>query len=247
MSSLNEELDTALMAAAGVLPSHFADSAELTLEPLSAIQATTLSLPGGAYGIECVVKDAGEVGTVILIVTGLVDHATGEILDRSEARTKWTEALSQALTALQEPLGAFKAGQIHMTDAFDALDKADECNVVGLFRGQTLAALLMTLPAKSTGQGAAAQLAAAIQAAEAEAADEEAGSDEDGPSEDTGAEATGQTAAPAAETESAAAAAGTAPGAAHRPVRCLAATQGSKGSTCLRRRVTHTARLMLLR
>ncbi|GAB77769.1 flagellar motor switch protein FliN/FliY [Austwickia chelonae] len=178
MSSLNEELDTALMAAAGVLPSHFADSAELTLEPLSAIQATTLSLPGGAYGIECVVKDAGEVGTVILIVTGLVDHATGEILDRSEARTKWTEALSQALTALQEPLGAFKAGQIHMTDAFDALEKADECNVVGLFRGQTLAALLMTLPAKSTGQGAAAQLAAAIQAAEAEAEGEEPGDGE---------------------------------------------------------------------
>lgn len=178
MSSLNEELDAALLAAAEALPSHFADSEELTIEPLSAIQATTLSLPGGAYGIESVVKDAGNVGSVILIVTGLVDHATGEILDRTEARDKWTAALTEALTALQGPLGEFKTGQIHMTDAFDALDKADECNVVGLFKGQTLAALLMTLPAKATGQGAAAQLAAAIEAAENEAAEGEASADD---------------------------------------------------------------------
>ena len=174
MSSLNEELDAALLAAAEALPSHFADSAELTIEALSAIQATTLSLPGGAYGIESVVKDAGNVGTVILIVTGLVDHATGEILDRTEARDKWTAALTETLETLKGSLGDFTTGQIHMTDAFDALDKADESNVVGLFKGQTLAAMLLTLPAKATGQGASAQLAAAIEAAEATEATEAA-------------------------------------------------------------------------
>lgn len=172
MSSLNEELDAALVAAAEALPSHFAESAELTIEVLSAIQATTLSLPGGAYGIESVIKDAGNVGSAVLIVTGLIDHATGEILDRTEARDKWTAALTEALTALKGSLGEFKSGQIHMTDAFDVLDKADECNVVGLFSGQTLAALLLTLPAKATGQGASAQLAAAIEAAESDEADD---------------------------------------------------------------------------
>lgn len=166
MPSPNEDLDAALLAAAEALPSHFADSAELTIEALSAIQATTLSLPGGAYGIECVVTDAGNVGSVILIVTGLVDHATGEILDRTQARDKWTVALTDTLAALTNTLGDFRTGQMHLTDAFDALDTADECNVVGLFKGQALAALLMTLPVTATGQGAAAKIAAAIEAAQ---------------------------------------------------------------------------------
>lgn len=208
MSSLNEELDAALLAAAEALPSHFADSAELTIEALSAIQATTLSLPGGAYGIESVVKDAGGVGTVILIVTGLIDHATGEILDRTEARDKWTAALTEALNALKGPLGDFKTGQIHMTDAFDALDKADECSVVGLFKGQTLAALLLTLPAKATGQGASAQLAAAIEAAESDGAEEDAAAAEVAAGDaaadaDTAADDAGEQLAPAAAAEEA--------------------------------------------
>ena len=169
MSPTNQDLDAALLAAAAALPTHFADSDELAIEPLTAIQATTLSLPGGAYGIESVLKNAGNVGSVILIVTGLVDHATGEVFDRNEARTLWTAALTETLAPLKESLGDFSEGQIHMTDAFDVLDKADECSVVGLFKGQTLAAMLLTLPAKATGQGAAAQLAAAIAQAEAEA------------------------------------------------------------------------------
>lgn len=208
MSSLNEELDAALVAAAEALPSHFADSGELTLETLSAIQATTLSLPGGAYGVESVLKDAGNAGSVILIVTGLVDHATGEILDRTEARDKWTAALTEALEALKGSLGDFKSGQIHMTDAFDALDKADECNVVGLFKGQTLGALLMTLPAKATGQGASAQLAAAIEAAEAEAADQDdADAAADGATDEAAGDESGTAAAVAEEAVAAAPAA----------------------------------------
>lgn len=206
MSSLNEELDAALLAAAGALPSHFADSADLTLEALSALQATTLSLPGGAYGIECVVKDVGNVGNVVLIVTGLVDHATGEILDRSEAREKWTAALTEALAALKEPLGDFKTGQIHMTDAFDVLEKADESNVVGIFHGQTLAALLLTLPAKATGQGAAAQLAAAIAEAEAQAQGEEAAEESAGEESQAGAEVTAADGTEGADAAAAAAA-----------------------------------------
>ncbi|MBW3083916.1 hypothetical protein KEM60_00098 [Austwickia sp. TVS 96-490-7B] len=202
MTSLNEELDAALLAAAEALPSHFADSAELTLEALSALQATTLSLPGGAYGIECVLKDAGNVGTVVLIVTGLIDHATGEILDRTEARDKWTKALAETLDALKGSLGEFKSGQIHMTDAFDALEKADESNVVGLFKGQTLAAMLLTLPAKATGQGAAAQLAAAIEAAEAEAAGDAEGGTVDGA--DSEGAASGADVAAAADAEASA-------------------------------------------
>lgn len=187
MSPTNQDLDAALLAAAAVLPSHFADSDELALEPLTAIQATTLSLPGGAYGVESVLKNAGNVGSLILIVTGLVDHATGEVFDRNEARTLWTAALTESLAPLKESLGDFTEGQIHMTDAFDVLDKADECSVVGLFRGQTLAAMLLTLPAKATGQGAAAQLAAAIAQAEAEAsesADADESGDGDQPAED---------------------------------------------------------------
>ncbi len=178
MSDTNQDLDAALLAAAAALPSHFADSDELTIEPLTAIQATTLSLPGGAYGVESVLKNAGNVGSIILIVTGLIDHANGEVFDRNEARTLWTAALTEALVPLKESLGDFTQGQIHMTDAFDVLDKADECTVVGLFKGQTLAAMLLTLPAKATGQGAAAQLAAAIAEAEAEAADNGEDADE---------------------------------------------------------------------
>lgn len=186
MSATHQELEAALLAAAAALPTHFADSETLTLEPLTAIQATTLSLPGGALAVESVVKNAGNVGTVILIVTGLVDHASGEVFDRNEARTLWTAALTEVLDAMKEPLGGFTVGQIHLTDAFDVLDKADESSVVGVFHAQTLAAMLLTLPEQATGTGAAAQLAAAIAQAESEA---ESGAAEDGEPTDGGTEA----------------------------------------------------------
>lgn len=168
MSETSTDVDSALLAAAGVLPAHFADTDDLRLETLDAIQATTMSLPGGAFAVETNLQNAGNIGTVVLVVTGLVDHTKGEIFDRTEARSLWTAALTESLTALGGEIGEFKNGQINMADAFDALEKADESNVVGVFNGDTLAALLLALPKTSTGQGAAAELAAAIAAAEAE-------------------------------------------------------------------------------
>lgn len=44
MSSTTPDLDAALLVAAQALPSHFESGDELTIETLSAIQATTLSL-----------------------------------------------------------------------------------------------------------------------------------------------------------------------------------------------------------
>ena len=167
MTSTNTDVEKALLAAAGVLPGHFSDSADLSLEPLTAIQATTMSLPGGAFAVESILKGSETIGTVVLIITGLVDHANGEVFSRDEARTLWSAALSDALTPLAEGVGGFTPGQVHMTDAFDALDAADEASLVGVFRGQTLACMLLTMPAKATGEGAAAQLAAAVAAATA--------------------------------------------------------------------------------
>lgn len=169
MSSTSPDVAAALLSAAQVLPAHFADAAELTITELDAIQATTMSLPGGAYAVESVLTGAqGNVGNVTLIVTGLIDHKTGEIFSRDDARTFWTAALEETLTPLKESFGDFTPGQIHLTDAFDALDQADEATVVGIFKDETLAGMLLALPETATGAGAAAQLAAAV--AEAEAA-----------------------------------------------------------------------------
>ncbi|MDO5698915.1 MAG: flagellar motor switch protein FliN [Dermatophilus congolensis] len=184
MSENTTDVDSALLAAAGVLPAHFADTDDLRLETLDAIQATTMSLPGGAIAVETNLQNAGNIGSVVMVVTGLVDHSKGEVFDRTEARSLWTAALTEALTALGGEIGEFKNGQINMADAFDALEKADESNVVGVFNGDTLAALLLALPKTSTGQGAAAELAAAIAAAEAA----ESGEDADGEGEGEGAE-----------------------------------------------------------
>lgn len=173
MSSTNAGAETALLIAAEALPGHFSESAELTLEPLTALQATTLSLPGGAFAVESVTKGDTGIGSVILIITGLVDHANGEVFSRDEARTLWSAALTEVLGALAENAeGTLTPGQVHMTDAFEALDNADEAQVVGLFSQQTLACLLLTMPAEKSGVGAAAQLAAAVAEATAQLEDE---------------------------------------------------------------------------
>ncbi|MDO5711164.1 MAG: flagellar motor switch protein FliN, partial [Micrococcales bacterium] len=165
MSTTEQDVDAALLAAAQALPPHFTGGADLTLQTLDAIQATTMSLPGGAFAVESVLKEAGNVGPVQLIVTGLVDHANGEVFSRDEARTLWTAALTDSLEVLKGRLGDFTAGQIHMTDAFDVLDSSDEANVVGIFTGQILAGMLLAQPAVATGEGAAALLAGEVAAA----------------------------------------------------------------------------------
>ncbi len=198
MSTTSPDVDAALLAAAQALPSHFTGGDGLTIEALDAIQATTMSLPGGAIAVESVLKEAGNVGPVVLVITGLVDHKNGELFDRNEARTLWTAALTEALDAFKTELGDFTAGQAHMTDAFDALDNADEANVVGVFDGQTLACMLLALPAVATGEGAAAQLAAAVAEATAEPEDETEGDEEGGPDEAGDDE---ETAADAADTD----------------------------------------------
>ncbi len=174
MSSSSPAAEAALLAAAKALPSHFEAGDELAIEALSAIQATTLSLPGGAIAVESVIKGSDAIGAVVLVIPGLVNHKTGEIFSRDDARTAWTAALTETLAALGGELGGITPGQLHMTDAFDALDKADEATVVGVFKGTTLAALLLTMPAKATGEGAAARVKAAVAAATA-AAEGEAG------------------------------------------------------------------------
>lgn len=190
MSTSELDVDAALLAAAQALPSHFTGGDDLTIETLDAIQATTMSLPGGAFAVESVLKEAGgNVGPVVLIVTGLIDHANGEVFSRDEARTLWTAALTEALEGLKEGLGDFTAGQIHMTDAFDVLDNSDEANVVGIFSGQTLAGMLLAQPAVATGEGAAALLAAEVAAATAEEEDEVEGAEDEGAEDADGAEA----------------------------------------------------------
>jgi|GEM_PF-118907 len=169
------ELDAALVAAAQALPAHFANADDLTIEGLDAIQATTMSLPGGAFAVESVVQGNDDIGSVVLIITGLVDHKNGEVFDRTEARTLWTTALEESFAALKGEVGDFATGQAHMTDPFDVLEAADEASVAGVFSGQTLAALLLAQPKEATGEGAAAELAAAIAAAEAEVAAAEGG------------------------------------------------------------------------
>ena len=52
MSNTSPDVDAALLAAAQLLPSHFTGGDTLTLEALDAIQATTMSLPGGAIAVE---------------------------------------------------------------------------------------------------------------------------------------------------------------------------------------------------
>lgn len=192
MSTTTSPIEAALLAAAQALPSHFESGDGLTIQPLTAIQATTLSLPGGAIAVESVVKGSDDVGAVVLVIPGLVNHKTGEIFSRDDARTAWTAGLTDVLTAFGAEVEGLTPGQLHMTDAFDALDNADEANVVGVFQDNTLAALLLTMPAKATGQGAAAKLAAAVAAATAEGEDvkdvEGAALDGD---PDTGADATG--------------------------------------------------------
>ena len=177
MSETPTDVDSALLAAAGVLLAHFADTDDLRLETLDPIQATTMSLPGGAIAVESNLQNAGNIGTLVMVVTGLVDHAKGEVFDRNEARSLWTTALTETMAALGSEIGEFKNGQVHMADAFDALEKADESNVVGIFNGDTLAGLLLALPKNATGQGAAAELAAQIAAAEAETEAEAEGGD----------------------------------------------------------------------
>lgn len=172
------ELDAALLAAAQALPSHFTGADGLTVENLDAIQATTMSLPGGAFAVESVVQGADALGTLVLVITGLVDHKNGEVFDRTEARTLWSAALDDAVAGMQGELGEFKTGQSHMTDPFDVLENADEAAVAGVFAEQTLAALLVAMPKESTGQGAAAELAAAIAAAEAEAAGDDSAAED---------------------------------------------------------------------
>ncbi len=185
MSTNSPDVGTGLLTAAGVLPAHFADSENLRLETLDPIQATTLSLPGGAFAVETNLQGAGNTGSVVFIVTGLVDHAKGEVFDRSEARALWTAALTEVLGALAQEIGEFKNGQVNMTDAFDALEKSDESAVVGIFRDATLAGLLVAMPKEATGQGAAAGLAAEIAQAEAQ----EAGEDDAAAEGDAAAEA----------------------------------------------------------
>lgn len=107
MSTSELDVDAALLAAAQALPSHFTGGDDLTLETLDAIQATTMSLPGGAFAVESVLKEAGGVGPVMLIVTGLIDHANGEVFSRDEARTLWTAALAETLDGLKDGLGDY--------------------------------------------------------------------------------------------------------------------------------------------
>lgn len=217
------ELDAALVAAAEALPAHFGGADELTIESLDAIQATTMSLPGGAFAVEAVVQGSDAVGSAVLIITGLVDHKNGEVFDRSEARTLWTAALEDALTAMQAGPGEFKTGQSHMTDPFDILESADEAAVAGVFHGDTLAALLVAMPKESTGQGAAAQLAAAIAEVEAEQAEADAPEDADGASDGDAAE--GAESDADASADGAASEAGDAPGA-DEPAPQFAAAPG---------------------
>lgn len=184
------DIDAALLVAAGALPAHFEDTDDLKLEPLDPIQATTMSLPGGAIAVETNLQNAGNIGTLVLVITGLINHKNGEVFDRNEARTLWTAAITESLTALGGEIGEFKNGQIHMADAFDTLEKADESNVVGVFNGDTLAGLLIALPKEATGQGAAAELAAAIAEAEAQAEGEEGEEGAEGGEGEEAAEAT---------------------------------------------------------
>lgn len=187
--------DAALLAAAGVLPAHFADSDDLRLEPLDPIQATTMSLPGGAIAVEANLQNAGDLGAIVMVVTGLIDHAKGEVFDRNEARALWTTALTETMGSLKEQVGEFKSGQVHMADAFDAMEKADEAEVIGIFNSKdTLAGVLLTMPKDPTGEGAAAMLAAEVAAAEAAESGEEA---EEEAADEAGGEAEADTAAEA--------------------------------------------------
>ncbi len=169
MSFTTAAVDAALLVAAQTLPGHFEAGEALTIEALSAIQATTLSLPGGAIAVEAVVTGSADIGTVVLVVPGLVNHKSGEIFSRDDVRSAWTAALADVLTSLGSQVDGLSPGQLHLTDAFDALDQADEARVVGIFNDTTLAALLLTMPATATGQGAAAQLATAVAAATTQA------------------------------------------------------------------------------
>ncbi|MBK7722284.1 MAG: flagellar motor switch protein FliN [Austwickia sp.] len=113
MSSTTPDLDAALLVAAQALPSHFESGDELTIETLSAIQATTLSLPGGAIAVESVIKGSDLIGAVIMVIPGLVNHKTGEIFSRDDARTAWTSALTDVLTALGAEVSGMNPGQAH--------------------------------------------------------------------------------------------------------------------------------------
>ncbi len=173
MSFTTAAVDAALLVAAQTLPGHFEAGEALTIEALSAIQATTLSLPDGAIAVEAVVTGSADIGTVVLVVSGLVNHKSGEIFSRDDVRSAWTAALADVLTSLGSQVDGLSPGQLHLTDAFDALDQADEARVVGIFNDTTLAALLLTMPATATEQGAiaTAQAAAATQAAAAATTD----------------------------------------------------------------------------
>lgn len=196
MSPSTPAVEAALLVAAKTLPSHFESGDGLSIEALTAIQATTLSLPGGAIAVEAVIKGSDQIGAVVLVIPGLVNHRTGEIFSRDEARTAWTAALTEVLMALGAEIGGLTPGQLHLTDAFDALDKADEAQVVGVFRDSTLAALLLAIPARATGNGAAAQLAAAVAAATGESGGSDA-QETPGVIADVPAEISGSGAAPA--------------------------------------------------
>lgn len=196
MSPSTPAVEAALLVAAKTLPSHFESGDGLSIEALTAIQATTLSLPGGAIAVEAVIKGSDQIGAVVLVIPGLVNHRTGEIFSRDEARTAWTAALTEVLMALGAEIGGLTPGQLHLTDAFDALDKADEAQVVGVFRDSTLAALLLAIPARATGNGAAAQLAAAVAAAIGESGGSDA-QETPGVNADVPAEISGSGAAPA--------------------------------------------------
>lgn len=173
MSFTTAAVDAALLVAAQTLPGHFEAGEALTIEALSATQASTLSLPDGAIAVEAVVTGSADIGTVVLVVPGLVNHKSGEIFSRDDVRSAWTAALADVLTSLGSQADGLSPGQLHLTDAFDALDQADEARVVGIFNDTTLAALLLTMPATATGQGAiaTAQAAAATQAAAAATTD----------------------------------------------------------------------------
>ena len=173
MSFTTAAVDAALLVAAQTLPGHFEAGEALTIEALSATQATTLSLPDGAIAVEAVVTGSADIGTVVLVVSGLVNHKSGEIFSRDDVRSAWTAALADVLTSLGSQADGLSPGQLHLTDAFDALDQADEARVVGIFNDTTLAALLLTMPATATEQGAiaTAQAAAATQAAAAATTD----------------------------------------------------------------------------
>lgn len=173
MSFTTAAVDAALLVAAQTLPGHFEAGEALTIEALSATQATTLSLPDGAIAVEAVVTGSADIGTVVLVVPGLVNHKSGEIFSRDDVRSAWTAALADVLTSLGSQADGLSPGQLHLTDAFDALDQADEARVVGIFNDTTLAALLLTMPATATEQGAiaTAQAAAATQAAAAATTD----------------------------------------------------------------------------